>query len=198
MKRCTEQTYPQKTVLFSLFTFRHPFHCNCQVVPAGWTDADLAADWEDIRSLRRLVFRAIEAAKLDGAVKTSADARVTVSVDAQRASRLAGVSANLRQCAQQTAGARAEPDADAVLHGLEDLFMCSEFAVVVEGAELPAQPHEHTVFDEDLAGSAVRVYVAPAAKHKCQRCWRFAADPEHDPETALCGRCGSVLARMAP
>lgn len=155
--------------------------------------------------LRRLVFRAIEAAKTDGAVKTSADARVTVVVDVQRARILAGVSAPHAELLLPTpppAGFRSEPEDEedagrASGHiGLEDLFLCSEFAVVAEGSELPAQPPDHTVFEEELAGSAVRVYVAPATKHKCQRCWRFAAGPEQDPQTALCGRCVSELARM--
>jgi isoleucyl-tRNA synthetase len=133
--------------------------------PGEWNQPELAAKWEEIRDVRRQVFRAIEDAKQNGTVNGIADAAVTIRTSsAATKSILDGLVLMV-------------DDVDAEGGGnnlLVQLLLCSTVSV-------EAGPTGRS--------GEVEVTVTSTSHHKCPRCWRFTS-PTAD---SLCCRCKTVV-----
>ncbi|MBI3708220.1 MAG: isoleucine--tRNA ligase [Proteobacteria bacterium] len=135
--------------------------------PAGWRDDALAAKWQTIRELRRVVTGALEIARAEKKIGAILQAAPVVYADAQyRAVFATG-------------------DAAAALE-------LAEIAITSGGRfDLGAPPVDGFVL-ADVPGVWVKVELADGAK--CQRCWRvlpeIGATPKH-PD--LCRRCADAV-----
>jgi len=134
-------------------------------VPQGWRDPELAAKWEKIRALRRVVTGAIELERAQKRIGSSLQAEATVYLD----------------------GAAADMAAD--LAGVDLAEICITSAARLAAGEAPAEAFRLP----DVPGIAARI--GPASGEKCQRCWKVlpevGAVADH-PD--LCGRCADAVA----
>eukprot|EP00040_Diaphanoeca_grandis_P028312 m.163756 g.163756 ORF g.163756 m.163756 type:complete len:1026 (-) comp31304_c1_seq1:167-3244(-) len=157
------------------------------VLDQAWIQPQLANDWETVRSLRRLTYRAVEAAKQTDTVKTASDAVITVVVPPELADVLDRVvqhsSSGLDQCDN---------------HTLEDIFMCSQFEVQTQTSTVVAT--DAHLFEDmmkmiDGTSLTIKVGVNQTSKHKCPRCWRFASggDDGGNADVDLCKRCSTIV-----
>jgi isoleucyl-tRNA synthetase len=140
------------------------------VVPSTWSDPALAHQWEDLRSLRRLVFRAIEEAKLADVVKSASEAEVRLIIPSTIADAL-------------TTACVSPDGAPSLMYSLDDIFLCAAVRVDTNSAETPADDGSHLFSESRFRGHGpVQVRVTKTAQSKCPRCWRHICEPE----TTLC------------
>ncbi|MFO8238605.1 MAG: isoleucine--tRNA ligase [Prochlorococcaceae cyanobacterium] len=149
--------------------------------PSEWRRPELETPMAAILELRALVNRQLESCRAEGQLGASLEAQVQVepgedstgSAEAAAGSGLAEALAWLQRSSQ--------PAVD----NLADWLLVSALRL---GGEAPAQ-----VLREAESGG-VRVRVARAAGHKCERCWHYATDiGQHSAHPSLCGRCVAVL-----
>ncbi|HAQ32525.1 MAG TPA: isoleucine--tRNA ligase [Rhodospirillaceae bacterium] len=133
-------------------------------VPEDWRDDDLAAKWEIVRDLRRVVTGAIEIARAEKQLGSSLQAHPVVYADDAYRDSVGGldmaeiaITSDLDFDAPDSSGSSAD--------GLFTL--------------------------EDVPGVAVRVLLAEGGK--CQRCWKVLPEVPCDDEGGICSRCGDAV-----
>jgi len=151
----------------------------------AWINDELASDWEIVRSLRRLTYRAVEVAKQSNTVKTASDASIVLIVPQSVADVLARVS----QPSQSNETALTAE------YGLEDIFMCAELDIAVETTDQERYNFDEITHEEAWKApecgttTAIKIVVKSTSNHKCPRCWRFMSDEDDK----LCDRCSTTL-----
>jgi isoleucyl-tRNA synthetase len=134
--------------------------------PAGWRDDALAAKWQTIRNVRRVVTGALELARAQKKIGSSLQAGPDVFVDDRSTEALKGVD-------------------------LDEVFITSG-ATLGEFGEHTQQQFDEPFSLPDVPGVVVAFALAKGAK--CLRCWRvlpeIGATPAH-PE--LCRRCADAV-----
>ena len=138
-------------------------------IPGEWRDQALAAKWDKVRQLRRVVTGALEIERADGRIGSSLQAAPTVY---------------------------ATQDYVAAMEGLDlaEIAITSQ-ARLVPVAEAAALPEGAFVL-EDVPG--VATVPARAEGEKCPRCWRVLAEVGSGAGKAeVCRRCADAVGRMA-
>jgi isoleucyl-tRNA synthetase len=138
-------------------------------VPAGWLDPALAAEWEQVRRVRRVVTGALEVERREKRIGSSLEASPVVYLS----------------------GDEAQPAA-AKLQDLDFAEVC-----ITSGARVVVgEPPDGAYRLEDAPG--VAVVPARAEGHKCARCWQILPEVGEDAATPdLCRRCRDAVGAMA-
>jgi isoleucyl-tRNA synthetase len=120
-----------------------------------------AAYWERLLSVREVVSKKLEQARVAGGIGSSLDAEVDVYCDSQLATDLERLGDELR------------------------FFFITSYARVHPLAQAPAE-----VASLSVDGQSLAVQVASSEHGKCVRCWHHREDVGHNGEhPELCGRC---------
>ena len=137
-------------------------------VPAGWRDDALAAKWESVRAVRRVITGALELERAEKRIGSSLQAHPVVHVpDAALAGALTGVD-------------------------MAEVSITSAISIAA-----PAPPAGAFTLDEPaLAG--VGVVPANAAGAKCERCWKILPEVGTFSRVGVCGRCAAVVDGLVP
>ncbi len=150
--------------------------------PPEWHQPSLARDTERLRSVKDVSNKVLEIARLDGTIKSSLEAELTLKTNSEHLSNL--LCKHLYE---------ADSTSDAVEFNLADLLIVSKVTLSEEG--VCDQDHGYTVSEElDYDGEMVKVealvrHASRSGKHKCPRCWKWTSISEG----ALCSRCQAVL-----
>nr|WP_286191105.1 isoleucine--tRNA ligase [Synechococcus sp. FACHB-909] len=148
-------------------------------VPESWAALELAAPMQRILELRAQVNRVLEGCRGRGELGASLEAQVQLELVE------AGPEAAPLREALALVVASPHPEVD----NLADWLLVSALRV---GGPAPA---EATLAETEEEG--VRVRIARAAGHKCERCWHHESDiGQHPDHPTLCGRCVGVLERQ--
>ena len=132
-------------------------------VPAAWRDDALAAKWDKVRAVRRVVTGALELERAEKRIGSSLQAHPVVHV--------------------------AAPELAAALAGVDLAETCITSAISIDPAPPPAGAF---VIDEPrLAG--VGVVPGTAAGQKCERCWRVLPEVGTFGHPGVCGRCADAV-----
>ncbi len=151
-------------------------------VPGSWAAPDLAAPMQRILELRAQVNRVLEGCRGRGELGASLEAQVQLEL-VEAAADAATEADPLRE-ALALVEASPHPEVD----NLADWLLVS--ALRVGGPPLEAPLAE-------IGEEGVRVRIARAAGHKCERCWHHESDiGQHPDHPTLCGRCVGVLERQ--
>jgi len=133
--------------------------------PAGWRDPALAARWDKIRDIRRVVTGALEVARAEKKIGSGLQAAPAVYLTPEHSAELEGV--DLREIAI-TSGAA--------------------LVALQPGDEAPAGAFRLP----DMAG--VEVIVNLAEGEKCERCWQVLTEVgESKAHPTLCRRCTDAV-----
>ncbi len=139
-------------------------------MPDTWRDDALAAKWEQVRRVRRVVTAALEAKRAAKEIGSSLQAAPTIYASADYADALRGI--DWAEIAI-TSAITIRDLADHEDHG--DTFQLAD--------EVPG----------------VVIGFAPAEGDKCERCWRVLDDVGVDAEhPGTCGRCADAVRHFAP
>jgi isoleucyl-tRNA synthetase len=133
-------------------------------IPADWRDDELAAKWETVRNLRRVVTGAIEIARAEKQLGSSLQAHPVAYADETYRDSVDGL--DVAEIAI-TSGFDLSPF-DSVDSSSDGLFTL-----------------------EDAPGVAVQVILAEGGK--CQRCWKVLPEVPYDDEGGLCSRCMGAI-----
>ncbi len=148
-------------------------------VPQSWAAPELAAPMQRILELRAQVNRVLEGCRGRGELGASLEAQVQLELVE------AGPEAGPLREALALVEASPHPEVD----NLADWLLVSALRV---GGPAPAEPLLAETEEE-----GVRVRIARAAGHKCERCWHHESDiGQHPDHPTLCGRCVGVLRRQ--
>ena len=140
-------------------------------VPEDWRDDALAAKWQTVRDLRRVVTGAIEIARAEKQLGSSLQAHPVVQADDAYRDSADGL--DMAEIAI-TSGLDLSPlDSSGDSPGSSD------------------SPADGFFTLEDVPGVAARVALAEGGK--CQRCWKVLPEVASDDEGGLCSRCGDVV-----
>jgi len=152
-------------------------------VPASWAAPELAAPMQRILELRAQVNRVLEGCRGRGELGASLEAQVQLEL-VETAADAASEAGSLQE-ALALVEASPHPEVD----NLADWLLVSALRV---GGPAPA---EAVLAETEAEG--VRVRIARAAGHKCERCWHHESDiGQHPDHPTLCGRCVGVLERQ--
>lgn len=152
-------------------------------VPAAWAAPELVAPMQRILELRAQVNRVLEGCRGRGELGASLEAQVQLEL-VETASDAASEAGPLRE-ALALVEASPHPEVD----NLADWLLVSALRV---GGSAPAEP-----LLAETEEDGVRVRIARAAGHKCERCWHHESDiGQHPDHPTLCGRCVGVLERQ--
>ena len=152
-------------------------------VPAAWAAPELVAPMQRILELRAQVNRTLEGCRGRGELGASLEAQVQLEL-VEAAADAASEAAPLHE-ALALVEASPHPEVD----NLADWLLVSALRV---GGSAPAEPLLAETEEE-----GVRVRIARAAGHKCERCWHHESDiGQHPDHPSLCGRCVGVLERQ--
>lgn len=148
-------------------------------VPDSWAAPELAAPMQRILELRAQVNRVLEGCRGRGELGASLEAQVQLEL----------VEAGPEAAPLQEALALVEASPHPEVDNLADWLLVSALRV---GGPAPAEPLLAETEEE-----GVRVRIARAAGHKCERCWHHESDiGQHPDHPTLCGRCVGVLRRQ--
>ncbi|MEA5399792.1 isoleucine--tRNA ligase [Synechococcus sp. BA-124 BA4] len=152
-------------------------------VPQSWAAPELLAPMQRILELRAQVNRVLEGCRGRGELGASLEAQVQLEL-VEAAADAASEAAPLHE-ALALVEASPHPEVD----NLADWLLVSALRV---GGSAPAEPLLAETEEE-----GVRVRIARAAGHKCERCWHHESDiGQHPDHPSLCGRCVGVLERQ--
>ncbi|MEA5410675.1 isoleucine--tRNA ligase [Synechococcus sp. BA-120 BA3] len=152
-------------------------------VPQSWAAPELLAPMQRILELRAQVNRVLEGCRGRGELGASLEAQVQLEL-VEAAADAASEAAPLHE-ALALVEASPHPEVD----NLADWLLVSALRV---GGPVPAEPLLAETEEE-----GVRVRIARAAGHKCERCWHHESDiGQHPDHPSLCGRCVGVLERQ--
>jgi isoleucyl-tRNA synthetase len=137
-------------------------------IPEDWRDDELAAKWQTVRDLRRVVTGAIEIARAEKQLGSSLQAHPVVQAD------------------------------DAYRDSADGLDMAEIAITSDLDFSPPESPDSSAADGfftlEDVSGVAVRVALAEGGK--CQRCWKVLPEvpaADEDDEGGLCSRCEDAV-----
>ena len=152
--------------------------------PPEWHQPSLAREVELLRSIKDVSNKVLETARLDGAIRSSLEAELTLKTNSEQLTNL--LSKHLCEV---------ESTSDAVEFSLADLLVVSKVTLdeeeVVGDRDGCYSISEEVDCDGEMVGY-VEVLVRRASRsagHKCPRCWKWTAISEG----ALCSRCQAVL-----
>ena len=154
--------------------------------PSEWNQPHLAAEFETIRSLRSLVYKALSAARDSSALRSFTEAQVGVVTDSEQLYEL------LKKYCNDTRE-RGEREG----YSLGDIFIVSRATVELGGGGVREGEGGGRVFCEDgeVVWGGERCPVSVGAwlaeergMHKCPRCWLWTAESQEQ----LCLRCSRV------
>jgi isoleucyl-tRNA synthetase len=130
-------------------------------------EKELGARWEELRQIRDVVLKVLEAKRVSGIIGSSLEAKVLLYIESD--------SAYLSLKRYET--------------NLTELFIVSQ-------AELKRdRPPEDAVKDEKVSG--VSVIVVKAEGKKCSRCWNYSLSVDDNKDYPMaCSRCQKVLKDM--
>jgi len=141
-------------------------------VPEDWRDDALAAKWQTVRDLRRVVTGAIEIARAEKQLGSSLQAHPVVQAGEEYIKSVDGL--DMAEIAITSGLDLSPPDSSSDSSG-----------------DSPGSSAEEFFTLEDVPGVAARV--ALAAGGKCQRCWKVLPEVPDDDEGGLCSRCGDAV-----
>ncbi|WP_216920655.1 isoleucine--tRNA ligase [Synechococcus sp. CCAP 1479/9] len=148
-------------------------------VPESWAASELAAPMQRILELRAQVNRVLEGCRGRGELGASLEAQVQLEL----------VEAGPEAGPLREALALVEASPHREVDNLAEWLLVSALRV---GGPAPTEPLLAETEEE-----GVRVRIARAAGHKCERCWHHESDiGQHPDHPTLCGRCVGVLERQ--
>jgi isoleucyl-tRNA synthetase len=157
--------------------------------PPAWRDAAVAARFDTLRSLRRALFRAVEAARARGVVAGPGDAHaVLATADPRLAALLRALPAGGAAAAAHVAGV-ATLEATTML---ARVTLATAAADTTTAAETAAADSVTLHFADGRKAEDVAVTITVTrveGAHKCPRCWRHSSPAPDTP----CPRCMHVL-----
>ena len=130
--------------------------------------AEQLAKWDTLISVRDDVNGVLEAARASKRIGKSLEAAVTISVTDDAAKEAVEAVSDMN---------------------LEELFIISKCLIAEDGEE-----NAEAVNGTGTKNPGLKVSVIEAPGTKCPRCWMHSVDA--DPETGLCPRCASVVAKL--
>jgi isoleucyl-tRNA synthetase len=134
--------------------------------PAGWRDDALAARWDKIRDIRRVVTGALERARAEKKIGSGLQAAPVVPLTAERGAELAGID-------------------------LSEIAITSG-VTLVESNGANGQAPDGAFALPEVGG--VAVVVDHAAGEKCERCWQVLPEVgENKRHPTLCHRCADAV-----
>lgn len=152
--------------------------------PPEWHQPSLAREVELLRSIKDVSNKVLETARLDGAIRSSLEAELTLKTNSEQLTNL--LSKHLCEV---------ESTSDAVEFSLADLLVVSKVTLneeeVVGDRDGCYSISEEVDCDGEMVGyvEALVRRASRSARHKCPRCWKWTAFSEG----ALCSRCQAVL-----
>ena len=167
------------------------YTCTASVFKSGWMECppewhqpSLAREMELLRSIKDVSNKVLEIARLDGAIRSSLEAELTLKTNSEHLTDL--LSKHLCEV---------DSTSDTVEFNLADLLIVSKVTLNEEEAVCD-QGHgcysvsEEVDCDGEMVGVEAQVRQASRyRKHKCPRCWKWTSIAEG----ALCSRCQTVL-----
>ena len=150
--------------------------------PPEWHQPSLAREVELLRSVKDVSNKVLETARLDGAIRSSLEAELTLKTNSEQLTNL--LSKHLCEV---------ESTSDAVEFSLADLLVVSKVTLneeeVVCDQDGCYSISEKVDCDGEMVGVEVLVRrVLRSGRHKCPRCWKWTAVSDG----VLCSRCQAV------
>ena len=151
--------------------------------PQQWHQPELATEFELLRSVKDISNKVLETARIEGAIKSSLEAELTLGSNSVQLSDL--LSKHLHGPLDDRTNE----------FSLSDLLIVSNVNLVSEREWLETQEPCHTISElVDTRGEMVEVKVvvrqaSRSGKHKCPRCWKWTSSVEG----GLCLRCDGVM-----
>ncbi|MGB8274890.1 MAG: class I tRNA ligase family protein, partial [Alphaproteobacteria bacterium] len=136
-------------------------------VPASWRDDGLAAKWDKVRALRRVVTGALELERANKKIGSSLQAHPQVFAGADYVAALAGLD-------------------------LAEIAITSRATLTEIGAHAPIPAGAFAL--DDVPG--VYVVTGLTEGEKCARCWRVLPEVHDGPGGPICGRCEDAVDRL--
>lgn len=169
-----------------------------------WSNPTLAGPWEDVRALRRVVFRAVEDAKLSEVVKSTSEAHVHLFVPPSVHTILEST------CGSDGVGGGGRSlvnGSTSPSYSLSDVFLCASLTLDCNESSASstskstsleeANTTSHAYTEASFRGHGpVTVHVQKTHDEKCPRCWRYVCPPPLD-NGHVCARCSEVLGSRA-
>ena len=174
-----------KVVTIKCFTCTHAdsvFKSGWMECHPEWCQPSLGREMEILRSIKDVSNKVLETARLDGAIRSSLEAELTLSTNSDPLTSL--LSRHL--CEEDSTS-------DAVEFSLADLLIVSK--VTVNENEVGDRGSCYSISEEvDCEGEMVGVQVvvrqaSRSGRQKCPRCWKWTATTEG----VLCSRCQVVV-----
>lgn len=155
--------------------------------PSEWHQPDLAREMELLRSVKDISNKVLETARLDGAIRSSLEAELTL-VTTTNSKQLGSLLSKYHCEVDTTTGD------DAVEFSLADLLIVSKVTLRNEEGVCDHDASYSISEEVDCDGETVRVralvdQASKSGKHKCPRCWKWTSITEG----ALCSRCQLVV-----
>ena len=161
--------------------------------PGEWFQPELSRDFDAIRSVRNIVTKALESARLHKDIKSSLEAEVVISVEVEGEQKAATAGGHLHTLLDKYVGSH---HVSPVEFSLADILIISDVDLQISSRSDDIRQHvysdENTV---EYRGEAAHVKVSTwpvnrtaVPKHKCPRCWKYDSSASGE----LCGRCRDV------
>lgn len=153
--------------------------------PSEWYQPQLAAEFDTIRSIRSIAYKALSSARDGGSLRSFTEAEVNVVVNSEKLLRL------LQKYSDTSTGEGYKTN-----YSLRDIFIVSQLSVKM-GEGVRRRGEEVTVYSEEgevvWKGENCQVEVEvwraeERGKYKCPRCWLWIAVGRDQ----LCQRCTNV------
>ena len=154
--------------------------------PTEWYQPSLAREFQLLRSVKDVSNKVLETARLDGAIRSSLEAELTLKTNSEHLTCL--LSEHLHKSDTTTAESTSD---DSVKFSLADLLIVSKVTLNEEVCDREG----YSVSEEvDCGGEMVGVQALVrqalrSGKHKCPRCWKWT----NLSEGVLCSRCQLVV-----
>ena len=153
--------------------------------PSEWNQPTLAAEFDAIRSLRSLVYKALSSACNAGSLRSFTESQVGITTDSEQLYRL------LEKYSSKDMSEGEEREG----YGLSDVFIVSRATVELGGGGVGSGVGSVFCEDGEVVWGGKRCQVSVEAwraeemgKHKCPRCWLWTANSQDQ----LCLRCSHV------
>ena len=163
----------------------HSHTCTCltdSVFKTGWVDyasewsqPELAAEFEIIRSVRDVCNKALHRARTDKAIRSSSQAEIAIRTSSSQLSSL------LSQHISPT-------NADSAEFTLRDILVVSECSLTDKEFPSSYVAAEEVVCGGEMA--QVSVSASASKKSKCPKCWKYRV--ASSAEGVLCDRCSVI------
>ena len=182
---------------YSKTCYLHSFIDSGSVFKSGWIDCppewhqpDLASEFDILRCIKAISNKVLESARMDGTIRSSLEAELTLTSSSQYLSDL--LSRHLHDSSGNCTGSQHKQ----VEFSLADILIVSNVNLIAAGEEIAHSEGSHDCVSEavncDGEMVEVKALVMPAStsgKHKCPRCWKWTSQLEQ----TLCSRCELVM-----